>query len=77
MLGAWNGFLANEECGTCQHIVLAFSNRPAVDSFYSTHAIPSLLHIVHQYTLKYSRVRNRLHSRTLYDFIFDPHFKMH
>jgi hypothetical protein len=24
----------------------------------------------------YSRVRNRLHSRTLSDVIFDPHFKM-
>ena len=24
----------------------------------------------------YSRVRNQLHSRTLHDFIFDPHFKM-
>jgi hypothetical protein len=27
-------------------------------------------------TGQYSRVRNRLHSRTLSDFIFDLHFKM-
>jgi len=31
----------------------------------------------HHWTSDTSRVRNRLHSRTFYDLIFDPHFKMH